>query len=97
MNCSASGLHVVRAIAAIAAIDASLFALVFGGGTALARAHKLVRWISEDVDFKIVLKARPPSVGTSCGNGSACCALRSRTHCIGRRLCLRSRQHRTHP
>jgi hypothetical protein len=47
-------LHVVRAIAAVAAIDAVPFTLVFGGGTALARAHKLVRRMSEDVDFKIV-------------------------------------------
>jgi hypothetical protein len=28
--------------------------LVFGGGTALARAHRLIRRVSEDVDFKIV-------------------------------------------
>jgi len=47
-------LHVVRAIAALAAINAVPFSLVFGGGTALARAHKLVRRMSEDVDFKIV-------------------------------------------
>ena len=47
-------LQVVRAIAAVAAIDAAPFTLVFGGGTALARAHKLVRRMSEDVDFKIV-------------------------------------------
>lgn len=47
-------LHVVRAIAALTAIDAAPFRLVFGGGTALARAHKLVRRMSEDVDFKIV-------------------------------------------
>jgi hypothetical protein len=36
-------LYVVKAIAALAAIDAAPFTLVFGGGTALARAHKLVR------------------------------------------------------
>ncbi len=47
-------MHVVRAIAAIAQIDAALFTLVFGGGTALARAHKLVSRMSEDVDFKVV-------------------------------------------
>lgn len=47
-------LLVVRAIAALAAIDAGPFSLVFGGGTALARAHRLVRRMSEDVDFKIV-------------------------------------------
>jgi Nucleotidyl transferase AbiEii toxin, Type IV TA system len=45
---------VLRAIGALAALDAAPFALVFGGGTALARAHKLIRRMSEDVDFKIV-------------------------------------------
>ena len=53
-------LHVVRAIAALASIDATPFRLVFGGGTALARAHKLVRRMSEDVDFKIVPNAATP-------------------------------------
>ena len=54
--------HVVQAIAAIAALDATPFTLVFGGGTALARAHKIVRRMSEDVDFKIVpLPAAPVS------------------------------------
>jgi hypothetical protein len=47
-------LHVVRAITALTAIDAAPFTLIFGGGTALARAHRLVRRMSEDVDFKIV-------------------------------------------
>ena len=47
-------LHVVRAIKVIAALFAAPFALVFGGGTALARAHRLVQRMSEDVDFKIV-------------------------------------------
>lgn len=46
--------HVVRALAAVASIDAAPFTLVFGGGTALARAHKIIRRMSEDVDFKIV-------------------------------------------
>jgi hypothetical protein len=50
----AKDFHVVRAIQVITAIDASPFSLVFGGGTALARAHRLVRRMSEDVDFKIV-------------------------------------------
>jgi hypothetical protein len=44
----------------LAAIDAAPFSLVFGGGTALARAHRLVQRMSEDVDFKIVpLPAAP--------------------------------------
>ena len=53
-------LEVVRAIAAVAALDVSPFTLVFGGGTALARAHKVVRRMSEDVDFKIVPKPAAP-------------------------------------
>jgi len=54
--------YVVQAIKALASVDASPFTLVFGGGTALARAHKLVKRMSEDVDFKIV---PPPSVSIS--------------------------------
>lgn len=53
-------LRVVRAIAALAAIDTAPFSLVFGGGTALARAHKVVRRMSEDVDFKIVPSPSAP-------------------------------------
>ncbi len=53
-------LYVVKAIAALTAIDAEPFTLVFGGGTALARAHKLVRRMSEDVDFKIVPNPAAP-------------------------------------
>jgi hypothetical protein len=45
--------HVVRAIRALAALDAAPYRLVFAGGTALARAHKLIRRMSEDVDFKV--------------------------------------------
>lgn len=57
----AKDFHVVRAIRAILAVDAAPFALVFGGGTALARAHRLVRRMSEDVDFKIVPGAAAPA------------------------------------
>jgi predicted nucleotidyltransferase component of viral defense system len=51
--------HVVRALAAIAAVDPGDFRLVFGGGTALSRAHKLTTRMSEDVDLKIVCKTNP--------------------------------------
>jgi hypothetical protein len=55
-------LYVVKAIAALAAIDAAPFTLGFGGGTALSRAHKIVRRMSEDSGFKIVpLPAAPIS------------------------------------
>ncbi len=53
-------LHVVRAIRAVTSIDPAPFTLVFGGGTALARAHRLVRRMSEDVDFKIVPRPSAP-------------------------------------
>lgn len=52
--------HVVRAIRTLAALDAAPFRLVFAGGTALARAHKLIRRMSEDVDFKVVPLAAAP-------------------------------------
>lgn len=56
----AKDFFVVRAIAALTAIDAAPFDLIFGGGTALARAHRIVRRMSEDVDFKVVPRAGAP-------------------------------------
>ena len=41
--------HVVKALAAIAAVHTAPLGLVFGGGTALARAHRLIRRMSEDI------------------------------------------------
>jgi hypothetical protein len=46
--------YVVRALAAINTADAKPFRLVFSGGTALSRAHRLTRRMSEDIDLKIV-------------------------------------------
>jgi hypothetical protein len=46
--------YVVKSLAAIAAINPSPLRLVFGGGTALSRAHRLVRRMSEDIDLRIV-------------------------------------------
>lgn len=51
--------YVVRALAAISAVDVAPFRLVFGGGTALSRAHGLIRRMSEDIDLKIVSDAKP--------------------------------------
>lgn len=51
--------HVVKALAAIAALDLSPFQLVFGGGTALARAHRLIQRMSEDIDLKVVGAVEP--------------------------------------
>jgi hypothetical protein len=46
--------HVVTALAAINTADVKPFRLVFSGGTALSRAHRLIRRMSEDIDLKIV-------------------------------------------
>ena len=51
--------YVVKALAAIAAVDTGDFRLVFGGGTALSRAYKLTKRMSEDVDLKIVSDKSP--------------------------------------
>jgi predicted nucleotidyltransferase component of viral defense system len=51
--------HVVQALAAIIAIDTAPFRLVFGGGTALSRAHRLTRRMSEDIDLRIVADREP--------------------------------------
>ena len=45
--------HVVKALAAISTKDTAPFRLVFGGGTALSRAHRVIRRMSEDIDLKI--------------------------------------------
>ena len=46
--------YVVTALAAINTADVRPFRLVFSGGTALSRAHRLIRRMSEDIDLKIV-------------------------------------------
>jgi predicted nucleotidyltransferase component of viral defense system len=51
--------HAIRALAALAAVNPGEFRLVFGGGTALSRAYKLTKRMSEDIDLKIVCKTSP--------------------------------------
>jgi hypothetical protein len=49
--------YVIRALAVIAAVEIEMLPLrlVFGGGTALSRAHRLIRRMSEDIDLRIVV------------------------------------------
>src|SRR3546814_13852666 len=56
-NLVVKDIAVVRALAALqgAALDGAR--LVFSGGTALARAHRLVDRLSEDIDLTVVLTA----------------------------------------
>jgi predicted nucleotidyltransferase component of viral defense system len=51
--------YVIRALAAVAAVDTGDFRLVFGGGTALSRAYRLTKRMSEDVDLKIEREKAP--------------------------------------
>ena len=50
---------VVKALAAIAAADKGPFQLVFQGGTALSRAHRIIERMSEDIDLKIIVDKTP--------------------------------------
>lgn len=52
--------QVIRALAAIRAIDTGRLRLVFQGGTALSRAHRLTARMSEDIDLRIV-SDQPPA------------------------------------
>jgi predicted nucleotidyltransferase component of viral defense system len=58
--------YVVKALAAIAAVERETLhvRLVFGGDTALSRAHRLIRRMSEDIDLRIVVDSNRPERGT---------------------------------
>jgi predicted nucleotidyltransferase component of viral defense system len=45
--------HVVRALAALRGVALDQHSLVFGGGTSLSRAHRLIHRMSEDIDLRI--------------------------------------------
>lgn len=49
--------YVTQVIHALSNIENENFRLIFCGGTCLAKAHKLVQRMSEDVDFKVQLKS----------------------------------------
>ena len=46
--------HVVRALRALGAVESKGASLVFGGGTSLCRAFRLIERMSEDIDLRIV-------------------------------------------
>jgi len=48
--------YVTQVIHALSGLENEYFRLVFAGGTCLAKAHKIVKRMSEDVDFKIQVK-----------------------------------------
>ena len=53
--------HLVRALGVIAALNVDGVTPVFSGGTSLATAWQLIRRFSEDIDFKVGVKAANPS------------------------------------
>lgn len=50
-------LLVTRAIAAVTSVQHDHFQLIFQGGTALAKAHHLVKRMSEDCDFRLAYQS----------------------------------------
>lgn len=44
--------YVTHIIHSLSGIENEYFRLIFAGGTCLAKAHKIVKRMSEDVDFK---------------------------------------------
>ena len=48
--------YVTQVIHALSEVESDYFRLIFCGGTCLAKAHKIVNRMSEDVDFKIQVK-----------------------------------------
>lgn len=50
--------YVTRLIHALSNLENKHFKLIFAGGTCLAKAHKIVKRMSEDVDFKVQIKDR---------------------------------------
>jgi predicted nucleotidyltransferase component of viral defense system len=50
--------YVTQVVHTLSNLENETFRLIFCGGTCLAKAHKLVQRMSEDVDFKIQLKTK---------------------------------------
>src|SRR5262245_51374669 len=48
--------YVTQAIHTFSNTENDYFCLIFSGGTCLAKAHKIVKRMSEDIDFKIQIK-----------------------------------------
>ncbi len=57
--------YVTYVIQAVADLKIEDINLVFAGGTCLSKAHRLTNRMSEDVDFKLILKHSAISFGTS--------------------------------
>lgn len=57
--------YVARVINSLAVIEDENFSLIFCGGTCLAKSHKVVQRMSEDIDFKIKYKHSAQTISKS--------------------------------
>jgi len=57
--------YVTQVIQALSDVENEYFRLVFAGGTCLAKAHKIINRVSEDVDFKIQVKRGNENISKS--------------------------------
>lgn len=57
--------YVTSVINSLSSIENEYFRLIFAGGTCLAKAHRIVKRMSEDIDFKIQLKNTTPTFSRS--------------------------------
>lgn len=55
-------LYVTKALHALASLHNPYFSLIFAGGTSLSKGYHLIKRMSEDIDFKIILKAGVPEL-----------------------------------
>src|SRR3989338_4972112 len=46
-------LFVTKAIEVVNGLENDFFRLIFSGGTCLAKAHKIINRVSEDIDFRV--------------------------------------------
>lgn len=54
---------ITQAIQILTHIDNEYFALIFQGGTSLAKGYHLIHRLSEDVDFRVILKEAAKALG----------------------------------
>lgn len=55
--------YVTQAIHALTQIENECFSLLFHGGTSLSKGYKIISRLSEDVDFRVVLKPEAVTLG----------------------------------
>lgn len=56
---------VTKAIQALTGIENEYFDLIFQGGTSLSKGHQIISRLSEDIDFRIILKPAAKKLGKS--------------------------------